>query len=498
MLPRILSFLLPLSIYVALVLTAWGIYRGRQKPDRYAIVLGLAAFLASLAVRPNQHLLFFDEDIYIQIASNLSHAPVAQLSLFGGPKNIEVSTYYKEPAGFPVLLSFVFFFAGTHEMVAFLVARVLYGMAVMAAYLLARALVRTPGQAIAAAVAFAAAPACFAFSASAGTDIPAALFTALGVWGIVSENETLAVGALAMAAQTRMEMVILAPLILFIGHISAKRKAAIAALFVPVILHIAWVLSIASKLAAVEHVASAFSTAYVLKNLYANARYLVDPRLFPILALALAVVAAFYNRRNNWKRPILIVWVVALFVVYVSFYAGSFEINPRYSIQLTLPLALLAVSLSENPLVLAAIAFSAILPAMRPWQLPTYVEALASDHQTAVEFSRSVAGDDLVISGEPEIFLNQGKHAMNAVFAAEQTARIADTLGKFGHVFYYGGIRTDESGTEQWEADQKVKAGFELHLIEAHEFAGLRIAIYQLLNLIHWESGQALGLKFIR
>jgi hypothetical protein len=45
--------------------------------------------------------LFYDKDIYIHIASNLSKAPVAQLTLLGGPGEIQVATYYKEPVGFP-------------------------------------------------------------------------------------------------------------------------------------------------------------------------------------------------------------------------------------------------------------------------------------------------------------------------------------------------------------------------------------------------------------
>jgi hypothetical protein len=520
-LPRILSFVLPLPIYAALVLTAWGIYRARRRLDWYAVALAIGVFLISLAVRPNQHLLFFDEDIYIQIASNLSHAPVAQLTLLGSPKDIQVSTYYKEPAGFPVLLSLIFIVTGTHEVVAFVVARMLYAIAVAAVYLLARTLITSRLQALTAAVAFAATPACFAFSSSAGTDLPAALFACLGVWGIVSGNEMLAAGALAMAAQTRLEMIILAPLVLFARKISTKWKIWFGVLLIPQVVHITWVFSIAPKLAAAERVSSAFSAGYLFKNLRDNLEYIFNPLLFPVAVAILSIVAAvsdrrFYTRSDNGAssrdtlKPAVIdrryseerlpiaAWFLFLFVVYCLFYAGSFNINPRYSIQLTIPLILLATSLTANRAVLAAIALSAILPALRPWQLPTYVQALASDHKTAVEFVAKVDPKDLVISGEPEIFLNHGRNAMNAVFASEHIDRVQDAMGRFGRVYYYGGIRTDEPGTEQWEADRKVKSAFELHLIEAQQFAGLRIAVYQLLQLIHREGGQAVGLIFDR
>jgi hypothetical protein len=497
-LPRILSFVLPLTIYAALGLTAWGIYRQRRCLDGYALALGLAAFLISVAVRPNQHLLFFDEDIYIQIASNLSHAPVAQLTLLGSPKDIQVSTYYKEPAGFPALLSLVFVFTGTHEIIAFVVARALYGLAVAAVYLLARTVTTSRRQAMVAAIAFAATPACFAFSSSAGTDLPAALFACLGIWGIVSDNEALAVGALGVAAQTRLEMILLAPLILSARGIAAKWKAWLALLLVPEVVHIGWVLSIAPKLAAAEHVSSAFSAGYIFKNVRENVSYLFDPRVFPMAVILLSIVGGIYARPSQKGRLLIAAWFFFLFMVYELFYAGSFNLNPRYSIQLTIPLILLATSLTTNRLALAAIVFSAILPAIRPWQLPTYVQALASDHKTAVDFAGNVGAKDLVISSEPEIFLNQGKNAMNAVFASEHVDRIQEAIGKFGRVYYYGGIRTDEAGTEQWEADRKVKSAFELHLIESQQFAGLRIAVYQLLQLIHGEGSQAIGLIFDR
>src|SRR5215813_2271706 len=129
-LPRVLSFLIPLFVYTTLVLIAWGIYRERRRLDRWGLILAAGAFVASLAFRANEHLLFFDEDIYIQIASNLAHAPVAQLTLFGGPGDIQTSTYYKEPAGFPVLLSLIFAITGTRESVAFVFARVLFAIAV--------------------------------------------------------------------------------------------------------------------------------------------------------------------------------------------------------------------------------------------------------------------------------------------------------------------------------------------------------------------------------
>ncbi len=485
MLPRVLSVVVPLFIYTALVLVAWGIVRERRKLDRWCVILGISAFAASMAGRPNDHVLFFDEDIYIQIASNLSFAPVAQLTLFGASGASESSTYYKEPAGFPVLLSFAFLFTGTKERVAFIVARVLYAAAVIAVYLLGRTILKTPTQAIVAAVAFASLPAAFVYSSSSGTDVPAALFATLGVWGVVSGNGMLAAAALAMAAQTRLEMIAIAPLILLAESIPAKWKAALPALLAGEIAHLVWIFSAASSYAKAERVEAPFAMAHVLKNLTTNVVYLFNPLLFPLAATALAVFALF---RRPPARNVLVAWGLLLFAVYLVFYAGSFEINPRYSIQIAAPILLLAVSASERrPVLFLILAASAIAAAHR-WDVPAYVQALATDHRIAAEFAGTLGSSDLVVSSEPEVFLNYGANAMNAVFAAGRPARLAEQFGKYKRIFYYSGIRTNELDTELWRADQEVKSHFELHLVEARDILGFRISIYELLNSLDGKS----------
>src|SRR5262249_2226991 len=282
MFPRVLSITLPIFAYVSLLLLIFGLCRQRSRFDKWVPLIFVAALATSLSLRRNEHVLFFDEDIYIQIASNLSRVPAAQLTLFGGPNDIRSATYYKEPAGFPVLLSLIFAVTGARETIAFIAARVLYGFAVCAVYLLGREILQTRAQAMAAAIAFAAAPACFAYSSSVGTDLPATLFATLGVWGILSGNAMLGASALAMAAQVRLEMIALAPLMFVNDRMSKNWKAAFAGLIVPQFFHLYWVSRIASTLEAAERVNAAFSPQYVLGNLSADLRYIFNPIVFPI------------------------------------------------------------------------------------------------------------------------------------------------------------------------------------------------------------------------
>src|SRR6185369_79562 len=122
---------------------------------------------------------------------------------------------------------------------------------------------------------------------------------------------------------------------------------------------------------------------------------------------------------------------------YLVFYAGSFGINPRYSIQIAVPIILLAVAATERRSVLALILLSAALAVAQPSDVPAYVQALAADHRAATAFAGNVSPEDLVVSSEPEVFMNLGKRAMSAGFAAEQPERLRSQFAKYKRIFYY-------------------------------------------------------------
>jgi hypothetical protein len=169
-----------------------------------------------------------------------------------------------------------------------------------------------------------------------------------------------------------------------------------------------------------------------------------------------------------------------LFAVYIFFYAGSFDINPRYTIQFLVPLVVMAVSVSTRPIIVAALLASMVLPYVQPLDLPTYVQALAADHRISTQFANRFGPDDLIVSTEPEMFLNYNKHAMSAIFASQRPEKLEEQI-RHRKVIYHSGVRTNRLETEEWSADQWVKSHFELHLIESQEIRGLRIAFYEML-----------------
>jgi len=476
LIPRLLSIAGPLWVYASLIVLVSGLWTERRRLDWLALVPSIVGITLSVLFVAPVHRLFFDEDIYINIAGNLSHAPVNQVTLLGGPYDVQVSSYYKEPPGWPVLLSLVFLITGPREWVAFWVARILFGLTIAAVFHFAREFLKSRNQALIAAILFGATPICFWSSASAGTDLPAALFSALGMWGVLAGNGALAASGLAMAAQTRMELLILLPLLWLPGRIPRKWKLAGAALVVCELAHLAWVMAIAPVLVRAERIQAAFSPSYILGNLAVNIRYLFNPYTFFALITVLALAAVFYEGPR--RTGPLILPAFALFCVYIAFYAGSFDVNPRYSIQILAPLTVLAASFLKGRRTILLLLM--ILPYTRSYELPGYVQALAADHRISAEFASQINSQDLVLSAQPEVFLNQGVRAMNSVFASEHREQLEAEIGR-RKVWYHAGIRTNAADTQDFVADRWVKSAFELHLVRSQEISGMRIAFYEVL-----------------
>ena len=72
LIPRILSVLGPLLVYASLGLLLWALFKNRERLDRHLPAVIALALVTSFVFVDTSHRLFFDEDIYIQIASNLS------------------------------------------------------------------------------------------------------------------------------------------------------------------------------------------------------------------------------------------------------------------------------------------------------------------------------------------------------------------------------------------------------------------------------------------
>jgi len=94
------------------------------------------------------------------------------------------------------------------------------------------------------------------------------------------------------------------------------------------------------------------------------------------------------------------------------------------------------------------------------------------------------------LSTEPQIFLNQGRRAVDAAFAFERRDKLDEVMRKPGKIWYHAGATTNLVETREWRADQWVKSNLELHLIDSHDVEGSKIAFYEvLLKLVDRKAG---------
>ncbi len=393
-------------------------------------------------------------------------------------------------------MSFAFLFAGGIETVAFWFARLLFALAVAALYQLARELLQTRRQALLAAILFGATPVCVWYSVSTGTDMPSTLMAILGMWGLLTGNGPLAAAGFAFAAQTRLEMLVLIPLVWVSPKISLKWKIGAAALVLFEIVHVVWLMSIAPVLEQAGEVSSAFSLRYVGHNVLDNLKYFFDPLGFPIVVSVSVAVSIWKKlRRPLVEADVLILWIFGLFAVYLCFFAGSFDMNPRYSIQIVAPMTILAASLATRRVWIGALLLSAIVPATQRYETTPYFKALEADHLLSTLFAAQLDPDGLIVSGAQEVFINHGRSAMNAPFASTRKIGLEDEIRKHGKVWYHAGVRANIPNSEEWSADRWVKSNFELRLIDSHDVNGYKIAFYEIL-LKHVDREARQGLTF--
>ena len=497
-LPRALSVAVPLPTYAALVLLAWGFWQSRRLLDRWVLPVVVLALLASFAIIEDGHTLFFDEDIYIQIASNLSDLPVAQLTLVGGPEQVSVSTYYKEPAGYPTLLGLVFAIAGASEEAAFLFARALFALAAGAVYLLARDQFRSRWMGGMSALVFMFVPAVLEHSASAATDIPALLFAAVGFWGLVSGGPALAEAGFALAAQIRLEPIVLIAFVFFDPAISRRWKAIGAVLVSAQVLHVGWLLAGSSAYASAIGIESAFSFKYLIGNFVGSLGYLLDGGRFPwgVTVLAMIALSAWGIARlrhageagkGSYRELHMAAWIGLLWGVYLVYYAGNLGTNPRYVLQSIVPLILLATSAFAllSPLLRMAVGAGLALSlvfALVSVELSAEVETvLIADHRQMAEIAGTMGPEDVVLATEPEVFLNHGVAAANAVYVSERPDVVEMLHNEYRRVWYYAGARSNVVGGEQWRADRIIRSTLPLQLVDSYGVAGSTTELFELL-----------------
>ncbi len=518
-----LAWLTPLAIQISFLLLVTGGWAARATIVRTfcgnARVVGLLALAALLAVSlfpPRTHRIYFDEDIYQNVAQNILWRGKAQMCNEGtvehGRYECVATEYNKEPNAFPFLLSFVFRFTGVDETSAHILNYLIFTLGVVCAYWIGGLLFQDRRAALAAAVLYMLTPENLLWGATVAVEPGAAAFAALavGAWLVFLEDATVATGlfaagAVSFAAQWRPESGLIIVVAVFATLILKPRRLAGIQLYATALLVFILLLPHLGHLWAVRNQdwgsgeEGKFAWTYVENNLKANALYYVEGREFPLYFSLLAIVGLVTFRK--WRqKPIPLIWFLLFFGIFIPFHAGSYRYGAdiRFSLLSAIPMALLGGlgaawladwlerhlqrfrSVGAVPLFVAVYVFTSYLPLVRSVGREAW-EARA-DHDLVREMLEKVPERSTVLTHNPGMLHVMGQSAAQTSHAAYQPAKVDQFFRDFpGGVYFHFNFWCNVHDQVQNEFCTKVLETYPTQVIEERSAGMNRYVLYRLL-----------------
>lgn len=471
-------------------------------PKRVWLLLGVVSILGLVLVMfvvPREHRIYYDEDIYQNIAQNIaytkgegSHYGKGYLqSLSGVWKRFTGRAgmcnegkneygeytcfrleYNKQPNGWPYILSVVFRLFGVHELASFLTNNVVFLLSIITVFFLGYLLFEDYYSAIYSALIFALTPEALNWSNTVAVEPSAAFFPALAVLCTLFFLRTRTLASLfltvvitAFAVQFRPESVMICAVIgilcLFRGRDELKKGGfyLIASIFsVLIISHIV-------HLYAVKDIewgssGSKFSLDFFEENFKVNSLFYLRNMRFPAVFTVLFFLGICLKSpaKNSyiWKEKLVVlVWFLLFWGIFIFFYAGSYNYGAdvRFSLLSYIPLSLIAgcgasllVSQIKEKFKIHSIGyivtsviilfFISFLPFLRAITQEAW--AARADHRFAREMAKELPQNSVVLTHNPNMFLLWGKNAAQASLATEQRGYFKSFFRRYkGGVYFH-------------------------------------------------------------
>jgi 4-amino-4-deoxy-L-arabinose transferase-like glycosyltransferase len=360
---KVLQFWSLEACVAVLALCVWLVSRESRRTldgtdGRRLLVIGAAAVLLTVFVAPRTSRIYYDEQIYQGVGQNLADLHRAQMCNDGnveyGRLQCANGEYNKQPYAYPHLLSLAYRLFGVHPITAFVVNNVVMVVAVCAVYLLSLWLFADAFAALISALLLVLMPQQVLWSATAAAEPSAALACTVAVLAAIWFRRSRSTAALAFAAvatvysaQFRPESMLIVPVVAVVlwecrDELRRSRTWWVALLALALIaVHVGH--SFAVRNEGWGTTDARLSLRYLLLNLPANGGFYLGDRRFPIAITALAA-GGLAARGFTRERLALGLWFGLFFVMFLSFYAGSYNYGAdvRYSLMTYPPLAVLA------------------------------------------------------------------------------------------------------------------------------------------------------------
>jgi hypothetical protein len=482
-----------------------------------ALILFVVAFLLVSVFPPRTHRIFYDEDIYQNVAQNILWRETAQMCNEGvieyGAFECRAGEYNKEPNAFPFLLSVVFRFTGVHEAWAHALNRLLYSFGVVFAFWIGYLLFRDRWAAVGAGLLYMLTPENLLWGATVAVEPGTATCVglALAAW-ILFLRETewgtslFAAAAVAFASQWRPESILVIPLAAVVTLVLAPRELGkkhiyVAGLLVLALLipHLGHLWAVRGEGWGVSGDAGKFAWSYVAGNLKTNAKFYVEGKEYPLYFTLLTVLGLIAGGR--WReKSVVILWFVFFFGIFIPFHAGSYRYGAdiRFSLLSAMPLTVLGGWglgwlgrwlesrtranrwVTVAPLLAAVYFFTGFMPLVRTVGREAW--AARADHDVARVMLEKVPEGSIVLTHNPGMLQVMGQSAVQTSVVTYQPERADSFFREFpGGVYFHFNFWCNITDEVQNAFCNKVLQTYLTEVIEDRSAGTHRYVLYRLL-----------------
>ncbi|MEI7670492.1 MAG: hypothetical protein WCK00_00090 [Deltaproteobacteria bacterium] len=476
------------------------LFIGRLKgPGIWLLLVFIVGLILASQVAPQIHRIYYDEDIYANMAQNIAFTGQAGMANYGsfeyGEYFVNWLGYNKDPGGWPFLMSLAFQLFGTDETLAFYLNNLLFAGGILIVFFIARMLASGLSfPALLAALVYALIPHNPIWANTISAENAAAFFGGLAVlcalaWLRTREAKRLFLLAaiLPFACHMRPESALIALWVFAAAAVNLyadnRRPAAaspdssecsvengkVETRCNPFTTRIFWAMGLiafALVLPLVWHFyamsgqswgaeGAKFATSFFSNNLMVNGPYFFNNKEFPILftLLALFGLAAWKVQRVDFRSILLmLLWFLLFWGIFLFFYAGSYKYGAdvRFALVCFMPLAVLAgmggdalrgwleglFPVTAMLILLLLISWLKFVPLIRTEGQEAW--GARYDHRTAREFIRKIPNRAIVVTHIPTMFLLWGQNAIQSYAGINNPDLIRDLIKRYnGHVYFH-------------------------------------------------------------
>ena len=492
-----------------------------------AALLSLSFSMCFFAA-PRTHRIYYDEDIYANVAQNMALSNQTGYCNYGtfeyGEYFPHWISYNKEPSGWPFLISLPFQIFGINELFAFVLNNLLFTLGVLTIFLIPWHLTGNYFISFSAALAYAFIPHNLLWSNTAAAETSAGVLAGVTVLALVVYLKTrqnrhlyLLVLLLPLACQMRPESCMLLPWAMAAGlvvspQILKDRKV--------------WSLGLLTTLFLLPHVlhfyavsghswgaqGNKFSTEFLYHNLEVNGLYYLTDKTFPLIITIFAALGLFFFRGMLRWRLLMLFWFLPFWGIFLFFYAGSYQYGAdvRFALLSFMPLAILAgmgagwiqknllvvryrtmgidsiqnSSAARNMtacLVLLLMLFSLLkfLPLTR--LLGQEAWGSRYDHKYAQEFIAMIPERSIVLTQNPTMFLLWNQNAIQTHAGINNPGLIKELMKKYqGHVYFHDNYWCNTQNRRNVRLCQDIRDKYDLEAVATASEQHYQYGLYRM------------------